>query len=135
QNKKTMPLKKRTNKKPSGKKKLELLGLISFLFGFAQALLLYVTSDYFRDALGNENVSSFYFITYVIALIGLLNMHKVIKVLGKATSFFLFFFSQICFLVGLIFVRPSLVGIIFLMFYIIANYFVWVVLDVIIEEY
>ena len=130
-----MAPKKYANIKRTGKKKLELLGLISFLFGFAQALLLYVTSDYFRDALGSENVSSFYFITYVIALIGLLNMHKVVKILGKAMSFFLFFFAQICFLVGLIFIKPSLLGIIFLMLYIVANYFVWVILDIIIEEY
>ncbi len=132
---KTMPSKKQTKGKRAGKKKLELLSLISFLFGFAQALLLYVTSDYFREALGNDNVSSFYFATYVIALIGLLNMHKVVKILGKATSFFLFFFTQIIFLVGLIFIRPSMLGIIFLMLYIVANYFVWVVLDIIIEEY
>ncbi|MDD5396515.1 MAG: MFS transporter [Candidatus Moranbacteria bacterium] len=130
-----MANKKQVKSKKNGKKKLELLGLISFLFGFAQALLLYVTSDYFRNALGNENVSSFYFITYVIALIGLLNMHKVVKKIGKAMSFFLFFFAQICFLVGLIFIKPSLLGIIFLMLYIVANYFVWVILDVIIEEY
>ena len=116
-------------------KKLKLLSFISFLFGFAQTLLIYVTSDYFSEALGSKNVSTFYFIVYVIALIGLLNMHKVIKNLGKSTSFFLFFFVQICFLAFLTFVQPSLLGIILLMLYIVANYFSWVVLDVIIEDY
>ena len=116
-------------------KKLKLLSFISFLFGFAQALLMYVTSDYFSKALGSQNVSAFYFIAYVVALIGLLNMHKIIKALGKSTAFFLFFFVQICFLAFLIFVQPSLLGIILLMLYIIANYFSWVVLDVIIEDY
>ena len=45
-------------------KKLKLLSFISFLFGFAQALLMYVTSDYFSKALGSQNVSAFYFIAY-----------------------------------------------------------------------
>ena len=116
-------------------KKLKLLSFISFLFGFAQTLLMYVTSDYFSEALGSKNVSAFYFIIYVVALIGLLNMHKVVKTLGKSTTFFLFFFTQICFLAFLTFVQPSLLGIILLMLYIIANYFSWVVLDVVIEDY
>lgn len=126
---------KQSKKQQMKKKKLELLSFISFLFGFAQALLLYVTSDYFSRSLGNENVSVFYFFTYVIALAGLLNMHKIIKTLGKALSFFLFFFAQICFLVALIFIEPSIAGMIFLMLYIVANYFVWVILDIIIEQY
>lgn len=116
-------------------KKLKLLSFISFLFGFAQALLMYVTSDYFSKALGSQNVSAFYFIAYVVALIGLLNMHKVVKFLGKSTTFFLFFFTQICFLAFLIFVQPSLLGIILLMLYIVTNYFSWVILDIILEDY
>jgi len=62
-------------------------------------------------------------------------MHKVVKILGKSTTFFLFFFTQICFLAFLTFVQPSLLGIILLMLYIIANYFSWVVLDIVIEDY
>lgn len=116
-------------------KKLHILSLVSFLFGFAQALLLYVTSDYFSISLNNENVSSFYFIAYIIALVSLLNMHKIIKMLGKSRTFFLFFFFQMCILTGLIFIKPSFLGIIFLIFYIVADYLTWVVLDVIIEGY
>lgn len=114
---------------------MELLSLISFLFGFAQALLLYVTSDYFSQSLGRDNVSSFYFVTYVFALVGLLNMHKVIKSIGKAPAFFFFFFAQIIFLIALVFLNPSLIGILCLMAYIVANYFAWVILDIIIEQY
>lgn len=124
--------KHKTNKK---EKKLELLSLISFIFGFSNALLLYVTSDYFSRSLGSYNISSFYFVAYVIALIGLLNLHKLIKIAGKANVFFLFFMVQILCLVGLITVKPSFAGIMMLMSYIVANYFAWVVLDIIIEQY
>lgn len=128
-------MKTKKHKRAIKEKKLELLSLISFLFGFAQALLLYVTSDYFSKAFGNENVSSFYFVTYVIALMGLLNMYKLVSILGKAKAFFLFFVLQIISLLALIFVKPSLAGIVYLMAYIIFNYFAWVILDIIIEQF
>ena len=54
------------------KKKLELLSFISFLFGFSQSILVYVISDYFRESFGSENVSIFYFISYSVALVGIL---------------------------------------------------------------
>ena len=73
--------------------KLKLLSGISFLFGFAEALLIYVTSDYFSQQLGSHNVSAFYFIIYIVALIGLLNMHKLVKIMGKSGAFFLSFFA------------------------------------------
>lgn len=117
------------------KKKLDVLGFISFLFGFSQALLIYVLSDYFKEAFGNDNVSIFYFISYVIALIGLLNMYKLIKWLGKTTVLFLLFFLQVCFVTFLIFIEPSVAGAILLMMYIIFSYLSWVTLDIILEDY
>ena len=116
-------------------KKLKLLSVISFLFGFAQALRLYVTSDYFSQQLGSHNVSAFYFIAYVIALLGLLNMHKLVKLLGKSGAFFLFFLLQIYLLFVLIFTKQPIWGAVLMMLYIIVNYFAWTILDVIIEEY
>jgi MFS family permease len=115
--------------------KLKLLSLLAFLIGFAESLLVYVLSDYFKVALGSDNVSIFYFVAYVIALIGLLNMHKIISWLGKSTAFFLFFFLQICTIAFLISVPPSILGIILLMAYIISNYLMLVIFDIIIEDY
>ncbi len=130
-----MRRKKEKHVEHADEKKLKLLGVISFLFGFAQALLMYVTSDYFSQKLGSHNVSSFYFIAYVVALIGLLNMHKLVKILGKSGAFFLFFLLQIYLLFALIFVKQPIVGVALMMLYIVAGYFAWTVLDVIIEEY
>lgn len=116
-------------------KKLELINLISFLFGFSQALLMYVLSDYFRQALGSDNVGVFYFISYSIILICLLNLHKFINKFGKLTMFFLFFFIQICLVAFLIFVQPSLIGIVLLMMYIVAINLTLVTLDTVVESY
>ena len=117
------------------KKKVGFINFISFLFGFSEALLIYVLSDYFRQAIGFNNVSVFYFVSYAVALVGLLNLHKLINKFGKATVFLFFFFLQICFIALLIHVRPSLVGIILLILYIIANYLALVMVDIILESY
>lgn len=115
--------------------KLKLITFISFLLGFSQSLLVYVESSYFKLSLGSENVGVFYFLAYVISLIGLLNMHKLIKRLGKATSFFLLFFLQICAMAFLTMVPPSILGIFLLMINIITAYLMYVVLDIIMESY
>ncbi|MEI7890882.1 MAG: MFS transporter [bacterium] len=115
--------------------KLRLITFISFLLGFSQSLLVYIESSYFKLSLGSENVSIFYFLAYVVALIGLLNMHKIIRRLGKSTSFFLFFFLQICAMAVLTVVVPSILGIILLMINIITAYLMYVILDIIMESY
>lgn len=115
--------------------KLRLIGLISFLLGFSQSLLVYVESSYFKLSLGSENVSVFYFLAYAVALLGLLNMHKIIKLLGKSTAFFLFFFLQICAMAVLIMVPPSVLGIVLLMINIVTAYLMYVILDIIMESY
>ena len=117
------------------KKKLELLSFISFLFGFAGALLSYVMSDYFATSLGIGNVSIFYFLAYAVSFIGMLNLHKFINRFGRSTVFFLFFFLQICFIFFANFVQPSITGIFLVLGYLIANNLSWVTLDIIIESY
>lgn len=115
--------------------KLRLITLISFLLGFAQSLLIYIESSYFKLSLGNENVSVFYFLSYVISLIGLLNMHRIIGLIGKSTAFFLFFFLQICAMAVLTMVPPSMFGIGLLMINIVTAYLMYVILDIIMESY
>ena len=117
------------------KKKLEILSFISFLFGFSQAILVYVIADYFKEAFGSTNVSIFYFISYAIALVGILNIHKIIKRLSKSTAMFLFLFLQVCSVTFLVFTSPSIVGVSLLMTYIVASYLAWVMLDIIVEDY
>ena len=116
-------------------KKLGLLKFISFLFGFSQAILAYVIADYFRESFGSTNVSVFYFISYIIALIGILNMHKIIKRIGKATAMLFFLFLQVCSVTFLIFTEPSIIGVSLLMAFIISSYLSWVMLDIIVEAY
>lgn len=128
-------MKTKKHKEQINEKKLKFITYIALMLGFAQALLMYVESSYFRVSLGSENISIFYFISYAVALAILLNMHKVIRRVGKSTAFFLFFFLQIFSVTMLTMVPASYFGIILLMLYIVSSYLVIVLLDIILESF
>lgn len=115
--------------------KIHLISGISLALGFSQALILYVVSSFYREASGTENVGVFYFISNLIVLFGLLNMHKLIRRMGKATVFLFFFFMQICLGAFLVVSGPTWLGVLILMAHLIAVDMVWVSLDIILESY
>jgi MFS family permease len=115
--------------------KLKLSSFVSFLMGFSQAVLVYVISSYFKLATGTENVGVFYAVSYIIFLIILLNLHKVMRTLGKANVFYFALLAKITVIVFLTSSNPSATGILLLMLYIILGHIEWVALDVIIESF
>lgn len=114
--------------------RVKLVGFISFMLGFSQALLVYIMSTYFKQSVGTDNVGIFYLLSYAIILIGLLNLHKLIKKLGKVCVFYLAFILKIIAIASLIFLPLSWWGIAFLMLYIVSGALVWVSLDTILES-
>lgn len=117
------------------KNKVRILSAISFLAGFSQAFFLYVMSTYFKRSSGIENVGAFYVVSYVIILAIFLNLHKVVRKIGKSDAFYLFLFCKIAAIVGLLFVSPGAIGIILVMIYIVFGNLEWVSLDMILEAY
>ncbi|MCK4554873.1 hypothetical protein KAU19_08035, partial [Candidatus Parcubacteria bacterium] len=69
-------------------KKVKLINFISLLFGFSSALAAYVISSYFQEVSGWDNISVFYIAAYAIALVVLLNLHKLVRKFGKSLMFF-----------------------------------------------
>ena len=69
-------------------RKVKLINFISLLLGFSSALAAYVISSYFKEVSGWDNISVFYIAAYVIALIFLLNLHKLVRKFGKSLIFF-----------------------------------------------
>lgn len=115
--------------------RIHLTSFVSFLMGFSQAVLVYVISSYFKLATGTENVGVFYAVSYIIFLIVLLNLHKVMRALGKANVFYFALLAKLAVIIFLIFSDPSAIGILLLMLYIILGHIEWVALDVIIESF
>lgn len=121
------------HKEKFDKSKMGIVVLLSFLMGFGQALIIYVMSSYLKLASGSENVGLFYFLAYAIELIILLNFHKIVSTYGRAQAFLIGLAVKIPIVLALVLIDPSLLGIFFIVLYIIIGSLIWVALDVILE--
>jgi len=126
-------MKKHDEKLDDGR--IKLSAFVAFLMGFSQAVLIYVMSSYFELATGTKNVGIFYAVAYIIFLIILLNLHKVVRILGKSNVFYFSLLLKIITIVFLIFYEPTLTGALLLMLYIILGHIEWVAMDIIIESF
>ena len=116
-------------------KKLKYISYIAFLLGFSQAVLAYIISSYIKNATGSENVGLFYFISYILVLVVLLEFHKIIKKLGKSNTFFITLGIQTISLLFLSILPPSNLTIAFLVLYIFFGSLAFVCLDIILESF
>ena len=114
---------------------IKFVSFISFLMGFSSALLAYVLSFYFKEATGTENVGIFFMFSYLIVLVLFLNLHKLVRKLGKSFIFYITFFLRMVTMTALFFLPPSMLGVVFLIIYIIGEALGWVCLDIILESF
>lgn len=117
------------------KNKVKIISCISFFMGFSQAMLVYILAYYFKIVSGTEEVGLFYLLSYVCILILLLNLHKAVRLLGKSNVFYFSIIASIVCMSLLVFSKPSFLGVVLLMLYIIFINLSWVSLDVILESY
>ncbi|MFZ2975211.1 MAG: MFS transporter [Candidatus Moraniibacteriota bacterium] len=125
-------MKKHKEKLDEGK--IKLVTFVTFLMGFAQSILIFIMSSYFKLAIGTENVGIFYAVSYIIFLFILLNLHKFVRTLGKANVFYFSLLAKLIVIFGLILMEPSKSGILLMILYIILGSIEWVALDFIIED-
>lgn len=115
--------------------RVQLATFVSFFMGFSQAMLAYVMSSYFELSSGTQNVGIFYTVAYVIVLLMLLNLHKVVKKIGKSNILYFSILAKLITVSFLIFAAPGKLGMLLLMVYIIAGNLEVVSLDTIIESF
>ena len=109
--------------------KIKIISFLSFLFGFSQALLAYIMSNYFEIASGMKNVGAFYLIAYSIAMAILLNLHKIVGRFGRSKVLNFSIISKIVVIFFLIMFPPGWITIVLLIIYIICSNLGWVSLD------
>lgn len=114
---------------------IRLIDWISFLFGFADAFLIYLASSYVQQAVETDNVSPFYLGTFSIVLLLSFYLHTFIRVLGRTSllSILLFFLASSAAVLTII--PASVLGILVLSFHIICINMAWIVLDIVLEDY
>ncbi len=115
--------------------KINILSGIAFLAGLSESFFLYIMSTYLKESFGSGNVGVFYLIGYAIILATLLNLHKIIKKIGKSDFLFLALFFKIIVIGILLFVSPGPIGIAAVIGYIIFLNMQWVSLDMILESH
>lgn len=115
--------------------KVNVIGVISFLIGFTQATIIYIMSSYFKLATGSENVGLFYFLAYAVVMIALLNLHKIVRIIGKSNTFYLSLLFKITSIAVLMICPSTFWTIIPLMFFLIFSGLEWASLDVLLESF
>jgi len=115
--------------------KINMINILSLLLGFSAALTVYAISSYFKQISGSDNVAVFYILTYIILLAALLNLHRIIRIVGKSIVFFICL-ALFAASAGVLFFLPiSTIGVGFLIFNIIVSALCFVSKDVILESY
>lgn len=117
------------------KNKVRIISLISFLAGFSQAFFLYIMSTYIKLASGSDNLGPYYLAAYFAILLILLNLHKIVKRIGKSDVFYFSLFLKILVIILLLFVSPGIAAVILVVAYIIFGNIEWVSLDMILESF
>jgi MFS family permease len=115
--------------------KIRLMSLVSFLFGFSDAFLLYVISSYFREVSGTENVSAFYLAVFGTVLMLLFYLHAFIRRLGKSALLMVLFVLLIAANAALIIVPTSWWSLLPLMAHLVLVNLIWVNLDIVLESF
>lgn len=115
--------------------KVNVLSIISLAVGLTESFFLYIMSTYLKESFGSGNVGVFYLISYAVVLVLLLNLHKIIKKIGKSDFLYIALFFEIVAIGVLLFVSPGPLGIAAVIAYIIFLNMKWVSLDMILESY
>lgn len=117
------------------KSKLNLIYGLGALIGFSQALLVYVESSFFRQQSGQEGVGIYYFAAYLLALVLLVNLHKLVRVWGKANILKLAIAGEIAMMAVILTSGNPWHAILALVFYMVFDSLMSVSMDVVLESH
>lgn len=115
--------------------KVRLMSMISLLFGFADAFVIYLVSSYFEQVAGTDNVSWLYLISFVVFLASLLYADRAIRSLGASFSCVSLLAFSIAINALLVFLSPSWLTVGLLMAHIVVSNILWMNLDILLESF
>jgi MFS family permease len=115
--------------------KLKTVRVLSILVGFSEALTIYIASSYFKDITGHESVGIFYAATYIGFLVVLLNLHKLVRQIGKSQTFLLSIAVQLIATIVMLITANPWVAIPAMMIFLLCDSLLLVGLDIILESF
>lgn len=105
------------------------------MLGFSDAVLLYITSSYFKAASGVENVGGFYLAAYAVLLLVMLNLHKLTRRLGNVNTFLFTILAKVIVIALLARLEVGAAGVFLMIAYVILAGMEWVSLDSLLENF
>jgi len=112
---------------------LKILSFCSFLLGISSALILYLESDYFKIALGSDNITLYFIAGYILALILIFNWHHLVRRYGKVRVFLVNMTAKSFVVLMLVFFPINRISAWLLVIYIASTVLMWIDLDVLLE--
>lgn len=103
--------------------------------GLISSSLIYVTSDYIKEAVGVRGVGISYVLSYLVIFILLFYFHKIVNKFGKMRVFLLVQLFKIGILSVLSVIPIEYPGALLLMVYMVFSYITWVEMDSILEAF
>ncbi len=123
------------HKENLNRNKIFFVNIISLPMGFTGGLLIYTMSAYFKNIWDSTNIGWIFTIANIILFIILLNIHKFVRIIGRATIFQLLIICKISIFIALIMIVGRLSETLLLMSYIVLEALSWTVLRMILESY
>lgn len=124
---------KQKHKEKFDKNLITYLYFCTFLLGIASAFILYLESDFFKEALKSENITPFYILAYGIALVLMLNWHHAVRIFGKKGVFQISLGIKLALCLLLMLLPPSLWTVWLLVLYITFTVISWLDMDILLE--
>ena len=115
--------------------KVRLLSSVSFILGFLDAFLIYILSSYFVQISGEHLVGGFYLAAFVFVLWLLMHLQPLIHGVGSVRLLSMLLMGLIGASFFLSLQEPSWAGAGTLLFFMVCSNTVWVVMDVLVEDF
>ncbi len=112
------------------------INVLSFIFGFADSLFVYVLSSFFARVIGSDNVGVFYLVTFTIVFVLLWQLRSLIhRIGGSIRTFFLLILAAIATSAGLSMIPIGWPAAVLVVLLLVVTNLAWVTLDVVLEEF
>jgi len=114
---------------------LIFLNFFSFLMGFQMILASYVTSALLQKVTGLENVGGFFFLVYLFSFLLIINLHHIVRKLGKGKVFISAVSIKLLALLAIGLLADRSLVVLFVMISLFIGPIAWVGLDLLVETF
>lgn len=117
------------------RKKLRFISALSFPLGFLDAFFIYIISSYFAEVAGSEHIGWFYIAAFSLVFASLVWLQPLVRRLGLSSVLFYLFLVLVGSAAWLSASGVNFLGALFLLVFLVANNVLWVVMDILLEQF